>query len=111
MKKQKQGEGRPAKLKGTRSDASEVRVSVYNGGAEAGSAQATLSWLQNDVGVTKSSQLGNADKTLSKTTLEYAPDQADQARKLADLMGLSASALKPGKGTARPTPRDCPRWC
>ncbi|WP_338897910.1 LCP family protein [Streptomyces sp. TG1A-60] len=87
-----------AKLKGTRAEASEVRVNVYNGGAKAGSAQATLNWLQNDVGVTRSSQLGNADKTLSKTTLAYDPDQADQARKLADLMGLSASALKPGEG-------------
>ena len=47
--------------------------------------------------MTKSSQLGNAEETLSKTTLEYSPDQADQARKLADLMGLSGSAMKPGK--------------
>lgn len=61
------------------------------------SAQETLNWLQNDEGVTKSSQLGNAEETLSKTTLEYSPDQADQARKLADLMGLSGSAMKPGK--------------
>ncbi|MFF6999712.1 LCP family protein [Streptomyces sp. NPDC008313] len=86
-----------ARLKGKRSAASDVRVDIYNGGAEAGSAQATLSWLQNEEGVLKSSQLGNAGKTLKKTTLEYSPDQADQARKLADLMGLSASALKPGK--------------
>jgi hypothetical protein len=86
-----------ARLKGPRSDASEIRVDIYNGGAKAGSAQETLSWLQNDEGVLKSSQLGNADETLSKTTLEYAPDQADQARKLADLMGLPASAMKPGK--------------
>lgn len=97
-----------AKLKGTRAKASEVRVSVYNGGAEAGSAQATLSWLQNDVGVTKSSQLGNADKTLSKTTLAYDPGQADQARKLADLMGLSASALKPGKGNSETNSQGLP---
>ncbi|MFD7710949.1 LCP family protein [Streptomyces sp. NPDC059785] len=86
-----------ARLKGDRSEASEIRVDIYNGGAEAGSAQETLNWLQNDEGVLKSSQLGNADETLSKTTLEYSPDQADQARKLADLMGLSASAMKPGK--------------
>ncbi|MGW0846378.1 LCP family protein [Streptomyces sp. NPDC002787] len=96
--KKKAKEKEAAKLKGTRADASEVRVNIYNGGAEAGSAQATLSWMQNDVGVTKSSQLGNADKTLAKTTLAYDPDQADQARKLADLMGLSASALKPSEG-------------
>ncbi|MFE2711542.1 LCP family protein [Streptomyces mirabilis] len=86
-----------ARLKGTRSAAADIRVDVYNGGAPAGSAQETLNWLQNTEGVLKSSQLGNADATLSKTTLEYSPDQADQARKLADLMGLSASALKPGK--------------
>ncbi|MEU9287345.1 LCP family protein [Streptomyces sp. NPDC048275] len=86
-----------ARLKGTRSSAADIRVNIYNGGAESGSAQETLNWLQNDEGVTKSSQLGNADETLSKTTLEYSPDQADQARKLADLMGLSASAMKPGK--------------
>ena len=97
-----------AKLKGTRAKASEVRVNVYNGGAEAGSAQATLNWLQNDVGVTKSSQLGNAEKTLSKTTLAYDPDQADQARKLADLMGLSASALKPGKGNSETNAQGLP---
>ena len=86
-----------ARLKGKRSAASDVRVNVYNGGAPAGSAQETLNWLQVEEGVTKSTQLGNADAPVSKTTLEYAPDQADQARKLADLMGLSASALKPGK--------------
>ncbi|MEW2166394.1 LCP family protein [Streptomyces sp. NPDC007084] len=86
-----------ARLKGSRSAAADVRVDVYNGGAEAGSAQKTLDWLQNTEGVLKSSQLGNADETLDKTTLEYSPDQADQARKLADLMGLPASAMKPGK--------------
>ncbi|MGW1158519.1 LCP family glycopolymer transferase [Streptomyces sp. NPDC002513] len=86
-----------ARLKGSRSAASDIRVDIYNGGAKGGSAQETLNWLQNTEGVTKSSQLGNAGVTLAKTTLEYAPDQADQARKLADLMGLPASALKPGK--------------
>jgi LCP family protein required for cell wall assembly len=86
-----------ARLKGTKSAAADIRVDIYNGGAPAGSAQETLNWLQNDEGVLKSSQLGNADETLSKTTLEYSPDQADQARKLADLMGLSGSAMKPGK--------------
>ncbi|WP_159768238.1 LCP family protein [Streptomyces sp. HM190] len=106
--KKKAKEKQAAKLKGERADASEVRVNVYNGGAEAGSAQATLNWLQNDVGVTKSSQLGNAGKTLPKTTLEYDPDQADQARKLADLMGLSASALKPGEGNSETNSQGLP---
>ncbi|MGR6970809.1 LCP family protein [Streptomyces cynarae] len=99
VKKKQQAAKTPANdpLKGSRSAASDIRVDIYNGGAPGGSAQATLSWLQNDEGVTKSSQLGNAGRTLSKTTLEYSPDQADQARKLADIMGLPASALKPGK--------------
>ncbi|MEV6022726.1 LCP family protein [Streptomyces sp. NPDC052036] len=95
QKKQKATED--ARLKGSRSAASDIRVDIYNGGAAGGSAQETLNWLQNTEGVTKSSQLGNAGVKLDKTTLEYAPDQADQARKLADLMGLPASALKPGK--------------
>lgn len=86
-----------ARLKGTKSAASAVRVRIMNGGAPAGSAQATLNWLQNDEGVTKSENAGNAPAELSKTTLEYAPDQADQARKLAEIMGLPGTALKPGK--------------
>ncbi|WP_328747943.1 LCP family protein [Streptomyces sp. NBC_00285] len=86
-----------ARLKGSKSAASEVRVRVLNGGAEAGSAQAELVYLQNEEGVLKSENAGNADASLAKTTLEYAPDQADQARRLADIMGLSGSALKPGK--------------
>ncbi|MFE1290407.1 LCP family protein [Streptomyces sp. NPDC058751] len=96
-KKAKEKAAVAARLKGPRSAASEIRVDIYNGGAEAGSAQETLNWLQNNEGVLKSSQLGNADAPLSKTTLEYSPEQADQARKLADLMGLSGSAMKPGE--------------
>lgn len=86
-----------ARLKGSRSTASDIRVDIYNGGAPGGSAQTTLEYLQNNQGVTKSSQLGNADRTLKNTSLEYSPDQAAQARKLADIMGLPASALKPGQ--------------
>lgn len=97
QKEKKEQAAVAARLKGSRSAASEIRVDIYNGGAKSGSAQETLNWLQNSEGVLKSSQLGNADETLSKTTLEYSPDQADQARKLADLMGLSASAMKPGE--------------
>ncbi|MFJ8510883.1 LCP family protein [Streptomyces avermitilis] len=97
QKEKKEKAAVAARLKGSRSAASEVRVDIYNGGAPSGAAQETLSWLQNTEGVTKSSQLGNAGKTLSKTTLEYSPDQADQARKLADLMGLPAAQMKPGK--------------
>ncbi|MFF7470565.1 LCP family protein [Streptomyces sp. NPDC008092] len=86
-----------ARLEGSKSAASEVRVRILNGGAQAGSAQETLNWLQNEQGVLKSENAGNAAAALSKTTLEYAPDQADQARELASLMGLSGSAMKPGK--------------
>ncbi|WP_155056219.1 LCP family protein [Streptomyces blattellae] len=89
-----------ARLKGTKADASEVRVRVLNGGAESGSAQAELEYLQNEAGVLKSENAGNADATQAKTTLEYAPDQADEARRLADIMGLSGSAMKPGESVA-----------
>lgn len=85
-----------ALLKGSRAKASDVRVDVFNGGGPQGSAQKTLEWLQIDEGVLKSTNKGNAPADVAKTQLEYAPNQADQARKLADLMGLPASALKPG---------------
>ncbi|MQY37709.1 Transcriptional regulator LytR [Streptomyces sp. RB17] len=97
-KKQKaEKDAEAARLKGTRSAPSDVRVRILNGGAQSGSAQVTLDWLQNKEGVLKSENAGNAPAELSRTTLEYAPDQAAQARELAHLMGLSGSALKPGK--------------
>ncbi|WP_320781664.1 LCP family protein [Streptomyces sp. CRN 30] len=86
-----------ARLKGVKADASEVRVRVLNGGAEAGSAQQELNWLQTQAGVTKSENGGNAEKELSRTQVEYDPGQADEARRLADLLGLSGSAMKPGE--------------
>ncbi|PZH15760.1 LytR family transcriptional regulator [Streptomyces sp. NTH33] len=86
-----------ARLKGTQSEASEVRVRILNGGAEAGSAQETLSWLQTSQGVSKSENAGNAPEKLGKTTLVYDADQAPQARKLAAIMGLPGSALKLGE--------------
>ncbi|MFC5217592.1 LCP family protein [Streptomyces coerulescens] len=86
-----------ARLKGEKADPSQVRVQVLNGGAPGGSAQAQLTYLQTEAGVTKSENAGNAGTTQARTTLEYAPDQADQARRLADIMGLSGSAMKPGK--------------
>ncbi|MDQ1010401.1 LCP family protein required for cell wall assembly [Streptomyces sp. V4I23] len=88
-------------LKGTRAEASDVRVDVFNGGGPTGSAQKTLDWLQNTEGVLKSTNKGNAPADVTRTTLEYAPNQADQARKLADLMGLPAAALKPGTEDAQ----------
>ncbi|MCX4908207.1 LCP family protein [Streptomyces sp. NBC_00878] len=89
-----------ARLKGEKSAASEVRVRILNGGAPNGAAQAQLNWLQLQAGVLKSENAGVLGSTQPKTTLEYAPDQADQARKLADIMGLSGSAMKPGKSVA-----------
>ncbi|MFJ4952958.1 LCP family protein [Streptomyces sp. NPDC088760] len=97
-KKQKAAkDAQAARLKGSKAPASEVRVRILNGGAVGGSAQAVLNWLQNDEGVTKSENSGNAPAALSRTTLEYAPDQAAQARRLAAIMGLSGAAMKPGK--------------
>ncbi|AKZ56136.1 Cell envelope-associated transcriptional attenuator LytR-CpsA-Psr [Streptomyces ambofaciens ATCC 23877] len=86
-----------ARLEGEKSDPSEIRVRVLNGGAAAGSAQQELNYLQTEAGVTKSENAGNADTELAKTTLEYAPDQADQARALAEILGLSGAAMKPGE--------------
>ncbi|MER7898124.1 LCP family protein [Streptomyces sp. NPDC096046] len=96
-RKKKEAAAVAARLKGTKAPASEVRVRILNGGAVAGSAQETLSWLQNEEGVTKSENAGNAPASLAKTTLEYAPGQAAQARRLADIMGLSGSAMRPGE--------------
>ncbi|MFF8387684.1 LCP family protein [Streptomyces kanasensis] len=89
-----------ALLKGPRAEASAVRVDVYNGSGIRGGAQSTINWLQNDAGVLKSTNKANAPSDIAKTTLEYAPNQADQARKLADLMGLPATALKQGTSDA-----------
>jgi hypothetical protein len=92
-----------AKLRGPKADPSQVRVSVYNGGGPQGAAQTTLDWLQNTKGVSHSTKGGNAPGAKQdRTTLEYAPDQADQARALAAMMGLPAAALRPGKADAGP---------
>ncbi|MFD6891612.1 LCP family protein [Streptomyces sp. NPDC059957] len=91
-----------ALTQGPRAAAQDVRVDVLNGGGPAGSASGTLNWLQNTKGVLKSSNLGNAPAKVDATQLEYAPNQADQARALADMMGLPATALKPGTADAAP---------
>ncbi|BAU83684.1 cell envelope-associated transcriptional attenuator lytR-cpsA-psr, subfamily A1 [Streptomyces laurentii] len=83
-------------LEGARSTPREVRVDVYNGSGFQGAAQSTINWLQNEHGVTRSTNKSNAPEKAAKTTLTYAPNQAAQARELADLMGLPATALKPG---------------
>lgn len=95
QKKAAAKEKEAAKLKGEMAEPADVRVDVYNGGAPSGSAQNALDWLQNKQGVLKSTNKSNAPENVKKTQLVYAPDQADQARRLADMMGLSASALKP----------------
>ncbi|MFE2358738.1 LCP family protein [Streptomyces parvulus] len=97
QKEKKEAAAVAARLKGERSEPSEVRVRVMNGGAPAGSAQQELAYLQTDAGVTKSENAGNAPGEVAKTTLEYAPDQADQARALAEILGLSGAAMKPGE--------------
>ncbi|ANJ07860.1 LCP family protein [Streptomyces parvulus] len=97
QKEKKEAAAVAARLKGERSEPSEVRVRVMNGGAPAGSAQQELAYLQTDAGVTKSENAGNAPADLSRTTLEYAPDQANQARALAEILGLSGAAMKPGE--------------
>lgn len=92
-----------AKLRGTKADPSQVRVIVYNGGGPQGAAQTTLDWLQNTKSVNRSTNGGNAPGgKQDKTTLVYAPNQADQARALAAMMGLPASALHPGTTDAAP---------
>ncbi|WP_446039854.1 LCP family protein [Streptomyces sp. SID1121] len=97
--KKKESAAKSAKnklLKGSKADAADVRVDVYNGGGPQGSAQTTLNWLQNEEGVLKSTNKGNAPANVAKTTLVYAPNQADQARALAAMMGLPGTAMKPG---------------
>ncbi|MFJ8146812.1 LCP family protein [Streptomyces sp. NPDC096048] len=96
-KEKKEAAAVAARLEGEQSDPSEVRVRVMNGGAPAGSAQQELLYLQTDAGVTKSENAGNADAEVARTTLEYAPDQAAQARALAEILGLSGAAMKPGE--------------
>ncbi|MFK4543387.1 LCP family protein required for cell wall assembly [Streptomyces tendae] len=97
QKQKKEKAAVAARLKGEKSEPGEVRVRVMNGGAPTGSAQQELAYLQTQAGVTKSENAGNAPADVAKTTLEYAPDQADQARALAEILGLSGAAMKPGE--------------
>ncbi|MFE0776468.1 LCP family protein [Streptomyces sp. NPDC058861] len=94
--KNAQTQAQAALLQGARATPADVRVDVYNGSGIRGAAQSTLSWLQNERGVLRSANKSNAPEKAAKTTLTYAPNQADQARALADMMGLPATALKPG---------------
>ncbi|MCT2593617.1 LCP family protein [Streptomyces sp. N2-109] len=100
VKKQKDAEKAGKKVKPA--PASEVRVDILNGGGPVGAAQSTVSWLQNSKGVPLSTNAGNAPEDLSKTRLEFAPNQAGQAAALAKMMGLPGSALKKSGGDAGP---------
>ncbi|WFB09135.1 LCP family protein [Streptomyces sp. LX-29] len=91
-----------ARLKGPQAAPADVRVKVLNGSGEFGAAQDTVEWMQNSEGITRSSNGGNAPAELKKTILEYAPNQADQARRLAASMGLPAAALREGTAEAEP---------
>lgn len=93
-----------AKLRGAKADPSQVRVAVYNGGGPQGAARTTAEWLGSTKGVGHSTNGGNAPdgKQHDRTTLVYGPDQAGQARALAAMMGLPASALRPGTDEAGP---------
>ncbi|TMU94235.1 LCP family protein [Streptomyces sp. DASNCL29] len=102
-KKEKAAKDKQAdRLKGPKADPADVRVKVLNGSGQFGAAQETVDWMQNTEGMSRTSNGGNAPSELKKTTLEYAPNQADQARRLADSMGLPASAMKEGTKDAEP---------
>jgi LCP family protein required for cell wall assembly len=88
------------RLKGSMAAPVNVRVEIYNGSSIFGAAQETLSWLQNNMGVNRSTNGGNAGSQVVRTKLEYAPNQADQARRLAGMMGLPASSLQEGTKNA-----------
>ncbi|MFI5477854.1 LCP family protein [Streptomyces rubiginosohelvolus] len=100
-KKEKDAKSKQAALlKGPKADPADVRVDVLNGGEIPGAAGSTVTWLQNEQGVLKSTNKANAPEKIKKTTLEYAPNQADQARALAEMMGLPATAMKQGTADA-----------
>ncbi|RPK82716.1 Putative transcriptional regulator YvhJ [Streptomyces sp. ADI98-10] len=99
--KEKAAKGKQAALlKGPKAEPADVRVDVLNGGGIPGAAGSTVTWLQNEQGVLKSTNKANAPEKIKKTTLEYAPNQADQARALAAMMGLPAAAMKQGTADA-----------
>ncbi|WP_405582312.1 LCP family protein [Streptomyces sp. NBC_01190] len=99
----KKASGAPdPRLVGAKAAPSDTRVGVFNGSGVFGAAQDTVNWLRNEQRVNRSANSGNAPVRVARTTLEYAPNQADQARSLAAMMGLPAAALKEGAVDARP---------
>jgi LCP family protein required for cell wall assembly len=91
-----------ARLVGPKATPHDTRVTVLNGSGNFGAAQDMVNWLQNDKGVNRSANGGNAPTPIAHTVLDYAPNQADQARSLAAMMGLPASALHLGTVNAKP---------
>ncbi|MEU7134819.1 LCP family protein [Streptomyces sp. NPDC046261] len=104
-KAQEQADAKQAALlEGPKAEPANVRVKVFNGSGKVGAAGETVSWMQNSKGMVRTSNGGNATGgKKDKTVLEFAPNQADQARRLAEAMGLPADALKQGSGDAAPT--------
>ncbi|RLU94817.1 LytR family transcriptional regulator [Streptomyces griseocarneus] len=105
-KKQQEADAKQeALLKGPKAEPAAVRARVLNGSGRMGAAQEAVTWLQNVKGMPRTANGGNAlgGKKVDKTVLEFAPDQADQARRLADAMGLSADALKETQAETGPT--------
>jgi hypothetical protein len=90
------------KLAGPKATAHDTRVEVFNGTGVFGTSQDVLAWLQNSKGADRTTNGGDAHGKVPRTTLRYAPNQADQARSLAAMMGLPASALIPGTKNAAP---------
>jgi hypothetical protein len=81
-------------LTGSRAEAINVRVTLLNGTGSIGVDETVLTWLQSDKGFLRSSNGGPASATARTTTLVYAPNHVDQARTLAAVMGLPATALR-----------------
>ena len=93
-----------ALLKGPKAEPAAVRVKVQNGSGRVGAAQEAVTWMQNSKGMRLTSNGGNATGgKKDKTILEFAPNQADQARRLAEVMGLPVEALKQATSDAAPT--------
>ncbi|MBO8190424.1 LCP family protein [Streptomyces oryzae] len=82
-----------AKPKAKKAPASEVNVSILNGGGPPRAAAQTADYLLNK-GAGAAASDGNAPQELEKTRLEFAPGQEEQAARLADMLKLPASALK-----------------
>ncbi|MCC3778627.1 LCP family protein [Streptomyces sp. UNOB3_S3] len=104
-KEQEQADAKQAALlQGPKAEPAKVRVKVFNGSGRVGAAQETVAWMQNGKGMAHTANGGNAPGgKKDKTLLEFAPNQADQARRIAEDMGLPVDALKQSTADASPT--------